>query len=45
MIVIAMSTAAISQPTAIQRPPNTIHARLNRIANGDMNPSARNDAG
>jgi hypothetical protein len=40
MIVIAMITAAINHSTAIQRPPNTIHARLNKMDNGDMTPSA-----
>ena len=28
MMVIAMITAAISQPTAIQKPPNTIHSNI-----------------
>src|SRR5215471_4935888 len=42
MMVIAMITAAISHSTAIQRPPNTIHARLNRMDNGDMTPSRLN---
>src|SRR5215467_5622586 len=36
MIVIAMITAATSQPTAIHRPPNTIHSRLRSRLKGDI---------
>ena len=36
MMVIAMMTAAISQPTAIQRPPKTIQNRLSRRDRADM---------
>jgi hypothetical protein len=35
-MVIAMITAAITHPTAIQRPPKTIHKRLSTRAIGDM---------
>src|SRR6516225_171331 len=38
MMVIAMTTAAISQPTAIQRPPKTIHKRFSTRETGDMTP-------
>src|ERR1700728_3307623 len=40
IMVIAMTTAAISQPAAIHRPPNTIHSRLSRSDTGDMNAAA-----
>jgi hypothetical protein len=36
MIVIAMITAATSQPTAIQTPPKIIHKMLSRRDKGDM---------
>src|SRR6516162_4849774 len=36
MIVIAMITAAATQPTAIHRPPNTIHSRLRSRLIGGM---------
>jgi hypothetical protein len=39
MIVIAMMTAAITQPAAIQRPPNTIQARFSRKERGDIDGS------
>jgi len=36
MMVIAMTTAAITQPIAIHRPPNTIHSRFKRKAMSDI---------
>ena len=36
MIVIAMTTPAITQPIAISRPPNTIHNRFKRTAMSDI---------
>jgi hypothetical protein len=36
MIVIAMMTAAITQPIAIHRPPKTIHKTLSRSDSGDI---------
>src|SRR3981081_2530763 len=36
MMVIAMITPAITQPSAIQKPPNRIHNRLSRNETGDM---------
>jgi hypothetical protein len=35
-MVIAIMTAAITQPTAIHRPPNTIHSRLSRKETPDI---------
>src|SRR5215467_720202 len=35
-MVIAMTTAATTQPTAIHRPPNTIQSKFNRKAMGDI---------
>jgi hypothetical protein len=37
IMVIAMTMAAIIQPIAIHRPPNTIHRRLRRKEVGDIN--------
>src|SRR6516165_7255163 len=45
MMVIAMMSAAMSQPMAISRPPNTIHSRLSKMDNGDMDPSADDTRG
>jgi hypothetical protein len=39
MMVIAMITPAITQPSAIQKPPNRIHSTLSRNDRGDMLPS------
>src|SRR5450631_1047723 len=36
MMVIAMMTPAIAQPTAIHRPPKAIHSRLSRREKVDM---------
>ena len=36
MIVIAMTTAAIIQPTAIHRPPKTIHNTLSKSDRADI---------
>jgi hypothetical protein len=36
IMVIAMTMTAIIQPTAIHRPPNTIHRRLRRKEVGDI---------
>jgi hypothetical protein len=36
MTVTAMIAAPMSQPTAIQRPPKTIHKRLSTREKGDM---------
>ena len=36
MMVIAMITAAITQPTAIQKPPSTIQRMLRTRDTGDM---------
>ena len=36
MMVIAMTTAAIIQPAAIHRPPNTIHSRFRSKETGDI---------
>ena len=36
MMVIAMMTAATAQPTAIQKPPQTIQSRLSNNDTGDI---------
>src|SRR5215831_10050768 len=36
MMVIAITTAAITQPTAIHRPPQTIHSRFRSTDMGDI---------
>src|SRR5512140_3487040 len=42
-MVIAMMTAAISQPAAIHRPPKAIHSTLSSSANSDIANSLRRD--
>ena len=36
IMVMAMMTAASAQPTAIQKPPQTIHSRLSNNETGDI---------
>jgi hypothetical protein len=40
-MVIAIITAAITQPSAISRPPKTIHSRLSKKDKADMGSCAK----